>query len=124
MSDNTDLTTELTKAQEKKLSEGVQLQFAAKALFETLTTLPVTPPIALGALAACAGEFLFRLHKDPRTRITNRMAFEKATRDTLKALEAVEKDGVAGATKGLAELEAEERYRTNNVVPLKPKEPS
>ncbi len=138
---STDDPTALTPAQEKQLSEGVQLQFAAQRLFETLISLPIPPKLALGALAACSGEFLFRLHSDPRVRISNRMAFEKATRDTLKALEAVEKDGVAGAMKGLAELEADERFKTtrlaggpiggamagasplpDNVVQLKPKD--
>lgn len=110
---------DLTKDQERRLSEGVQLQFAAETLFKQLTSLPVSPPIALGALAVVAGEFLFRMHSDPRRRAPNRMAFDAAVRNTLAALEAVEQEGVQGATRGLARLQANERpAEQDNVVPI------
>jgi hypothetical protein len=103
---------DLTPEQEKRLSEGVQLQFLAEALFEQFIHLAsgagVKPNIALGAIAALAGEFIFRMHSDPQARVTNRMAFDAAVRNTLGALAAVEEKGVQAATIGMGRLEEAE----------------
>lgn len=102
--DVTDFIKVREKEEDRRISEGVQLQLAAETLFNVLRQTDLPPKLALGALAAVTGEIIFRITPEPARRIVNRMAFEKALRNTVEALELVDKEGAPGAVRGLNRL--------------------